>query len=165
MIQIEALSNRHNRKQFDCGNESLNRYLQQTARQHAQKGIARTFVLIDDATPSDILGFFTLMICEIQTDELPPQFAKKYPRIVPAAKLARLAVSKDWQRQGFGKLMMTEAMQRVINVAQHVGIIGFIVDAKNESARCYYQQYGFIEFNNQSLKLFLPIKTLERAFS
>lgn len=46
MIQIEALSNRHNRKQFDCGNESLNRYLQQTARQHAQKGIARTFVLM-----------------------------------------------------------------------------------------------------------------------
>jgi GNAT superfamily N-acetyltransferase len=164
MIQIEVLSNRHNRKQFDCGNESLNRYLQQTARQHAEKGIARTFVLIDDATFSDILGFFTLMICDIQTDELPSQFAKKYPRIAPAAKLARLAVSKDCQRQGFGKLMMTEAMQRVINVSQHVGIIGFLVDAKNEDARCYYQQYGFIEFHNQSLKLFLPIKTLEKAF-
>jgi ribosomal protein S18 acetylase RimI-like enzyme len=79
--------------------------------------------------------------------------------------LARLAVSKDWQRQGFGKLMMTEAMQRVINVSQHVGLIGFLVDAKNDNARCYYQQYGFIEFHNQSLKLFLPIKTLERAFN
>jgi len=45
--------------EIDCGNESLNRYLQQTARQHAEKGIARIFVLIDDVTSSDILGFFT----------------------------------------------------------------------------------------------------------
>jgi predicted N-acetyltransferase YhbS len=67
--------------------------------------------------PSNILGFLTLIVCEIQTDELPVPFAKKYPRIAPAAKLARLAVSKDWQRQGLGKLMMIDAMQRVISVS------------------------------------------------
>ena len=164
MLRIEILSKTHNRKQFDCGNESLNKYLRQTARQHADKGIARTFVLINDAKQSNILGFFTLIVCEIQTDELPVPFAKKYPHIAPAAKLARLAVSKDWQRQGLGKLMMTDAMQRIIRVSQNVGIIGFIVDAKDETAKRYYQQYGFIEFPALALKLFLPIDTLKRAF-
>jgi ribosomal protein S18 acetylase RimI-like enzyme len=114
--------------------------------------------------PSDILGFFTLTVCEIHTEELPTQFAKKYPRIAPAAKLARLAVSKDWQRQGLGKLMMTEAMQRITSVSQNVGIIGFLVDAKDETAKRYYQRYGFIEFPMQPLTLFLPIDTLRRAF-
>ena len=165
MLKIETLNKTHNRKLFDCGNESLNRYLQQTARQHTDKGIARTFVLINDTKPSNILGFLTLIVCEIQTDDLPIQFAKKYPRIAPAAKLARLAVSKDWQQQGFGKLLMTDAMQRVISVSHNVGIIGFLVDAKDETAKRYYQQYGFIEFPMLALKLFLPIDTLRRAFN
>jgi GNAT superfamily N-acetyltransferase len=104
MIRIEALHQTHNRSQFDCGNVHLNRYLQQTARQHADKGIARTFVLIDEDHRSEILGFFTLMVCEIRVEELPAEFAKKYPPVAPAAKLARLAVSKRRQRQGLGQL-------------------------------------------------------------
>jgi len=164
MLRIETLNQTHKRKSFDCGNESLNQYLQKMARQHAVKGIARTFVLIDDLYPLDIIGFFTLTVCELHAEELPNPYAKKYPRIVPAAKLARLAVKKDRQRQNLGKLMMTEAMQRIINVSQQVGIIGFLVDAKDEAAKCYYQRYGFIEFPKQPLQLFLPINTLKSAF-
>jgi GNAT superfamily N-acetyltransferase len=117
MIRIEALHKNHNRSQFDCGTVHLNRYLQQTARQHADKGMARTFVLIDEDHRSDILGFFTLMGCEIRVEELPAEFAKKYPPVAPAAKLARLAVSKLRQRQGLGQLMIIQAMQRVLNVS------------------------------------------------
>jgi len=36
--------------------------------------------------------------------------------------------------------MMTDAMQRVITVSQQVGIIGFLVDAKDETAKHYYQR-------------------------
>jgi len=45
--------------------------------------------------------FFTLAFCEIQAEVLPRNIAKKYPAKVPAAKLARLAVSKKHQRKGF----------------------------------------------------------------
>jgi tRNA(Met) C34 N-acetyltransferase TmcA len=55
--------------------------------------------------------------------------AKKYPRRVPAAKLARLAVSIEHQRQGLGSLMMVNAIERTILISQNVGIIGFFVDA------------------------------------
>jgi hypothetical protein len=30
------------------------------SRQHLEKGISRTFVLVEDSNPTDILGFFTL---------------------------------------------------------------------------------------------------------
>ncbi len=164
MLRIETLNQTHKRKSFDCGNKLLNQYLQKMARQHAVKGVARTFVLIDDLYGSDILGFFTLSVCELHAEELPNPYAKKYPRLVPAAKLARLAVHKAQQRQGLGNLMMTEAMQRVINVSEQVGIIGFLVDAKDEAAKRYYQRYGFLEFPKQALKLFLPMDTLKSAF-
>jgi len=37
----------HDRTMFDCGEPVLNAYLQKTARQHLQKGIANTCVLVD----------------------------------------------------------------------------------------------------------------------
>jgi hypothetical protein len=46
-----------------------------------------------------------------------------------------------------------------------VGIIGFFVDAKNEDARRYYEQYGFIALPDNPLKLFLPLATLKQALA
>lgn len=59
MKQIELLNKSHNREGFDCDNTALNQFLQQTARQHIQKGISRTVVLIDSDRPQEIIGFFT----------------------------------------------------------------------------------------------------------
>ena len=71
---------------------------------------------IDQQTPGSPfgLGFFTLAFCEIQAEVLPRNIAKKYPAKVPAAKLARLAVSKKHQQKGFGKNMMVNALERAM---------------------------------------------------
>lgn len=160
MLRIELLSRQHEREAFNCGERELDDYLQRTARQHNEKGIARTFVLFDTAEPAKILGFFTLAHCEIVVGDLPPEYAKKYPDKAPAAKLARLAVSIERQRQGLGGIMMAEAMRRTLAVAENIGIIGFFVDAKHQAAREYYEQYGFIPLPNRPLTLFLPLATL-----
>lgn len=165
MLQIEPLGPRHDREGFDCGSTELNDYLKKTARQHIEKGLSKTFVLVNDAEPARILGFLTLAVCEVQAQTLPPKLAKKYPQHVPAAKLARLAVSKDRQREGLGKLMMVHALQQAIRVSDSVGIIGFFVDAKNEDARRYYEQYGFVALPDSPLKLFLPLATLKQALA
>lgn len=58
MLKIEVLSQEHNRADFDCGADELNQYLRNIARQHLNKGMSRTFILIDDTMPTEILGFF-----------------------------------------------------------------------------------------------------------
>ncbi len=60
MLKIEKLNQHDYRSKFDCSVAGLNHYLKNIARQHLNKGISRTFVLIDIATPAEILGFFTL---------------------------------------------------------------------------------------------------------
>lgn len=150
----------HDRSSFDCGNQALNQFLKQTARQHIQKGISRTFVLVDAEQPSTVLGFFTLSLCEVRAEKLPPQLAKKYPNRVPGVKLARLAVSKVWQRQGIGEILMVEAMQRAIVILENAGIIGLFVDAKDEVAKAYYDRYGFVSLEDTPLKMFLPLQTI-----
>jgi len=113
--------------------------------------------------PPEILGFFTLAFCEIRVEKLPPKYAKKYPATAPAAKLARLAVSRDRQRQGLGPLMLMNAIERVVTISENLGIMGFFVDAKNKGAKTYYEQFGFIHLPDNPLELFLPLATLRQA--
>jgi hypothetical protein len=61
--------------------------------------------------------------------------------------------------------MMLNAMERVLLVAEHLGVIGFFVDAKDEGAARYYTQFGFIPLTDHPLELFLPIATIRKAFS
>ena len=164
MLKIEPLGKQHDRVEFDCGSKDLNQYLRSTARQHLTRGISRTFVLIDETEPTRILGFFTLASCEIRIECLPTKYANKYPHRAPAAKLARLAVQTDKQRQGLGTFMMVNAIERIVTVSENLGIIGFFVDAKDDKAQAFYKQFGFIELPDTPLELFLPIATLRQAF-
>ncbi|MGB3637910.1 MAG: GNAT family N-acetyltransferase [Rivularia sp. (in: cyanobacteria)] len=157
---VELLNKRHNRNSFDCGNEALNKFLKQIARQHIQKGISRTFVLIDTEQPEIIMSFFTLTLCEVRVEKLPSNFAKKYPSKVPGVKLARLAVNELYQRQGIGEIMMIEAMQRALIIAENAGGIGLFVDAKDEAAKTYYSRYGFVSLEDALLEMFLPLSTI-----
>ncbi len=163
MLRIELLGRRHSRGGFDCGNPELNAYLQHTARQHIDKGLSRTEVLVDDGAPEEILGYVTISLAEIIADSLPPAYAKKYPAKAHGVKLARLAVARSRQREGLGALMMVHAMRRALQVADSAGIIGFFVDAKDEAASRYYRRFGFIPLPDDPHKLFMPLTTLRQA--
>ncbi len=163
MLRIESLSRRHNREGFDCGNPELNDYLRHTARQHTDKGLSRTEVLVDDEAPDEILGYVTVGLAEVITDTLPPRYAKKYPAKAHGVKLARLAVARSRQRQGLGALMMVHAMRRALQVADSAGIIGLFVDAKDEAASRYYRRFGFLPLPDDPHKLFLLLVTLRQA--
>jgi GNAT superfamily N-acetyltransferase len=165
MLDIAPLTRLHDRRRFDCGVSELNHYLQNTARQHSAKGIARTFVLVNDQTPGIILGYYTLCACEVVTEKMPRKHAKKYPPRAPAAKLARLAVDKQQQGRGLGSFMMVDAFNKVLSVSRILGIIGFFVDAKDETAKKFYLRYGFIALPDDPFELYIPMETLQAAFA
>ncbi len=162
MKRIELLDKSHARDKFDCGNEALNHYLKAIARQHIQKGISRTFVLVDSEKPLDIMGFFSLSLCEVQAKKLPLRLAKKYPLKVPGVKLARLAVAKEFQKQGIGEILMFEAMRKAYIISENAGVIGLFVDVKDEKAKSYYEQYGFVSLEDNLLEMFLPLKIINQ---
>jgi ribosomal protein S18 acetylase RimI-like enzyme len=163
--KIELLAKSHDRDGFDCGSEPLNLFLKQTARQHAERGISRTFVLVDDnaSEPKPILGFFSLNLCQIKSESLSPAEAKKLPRDVSGVRLGRLAVAKDLQRQGIGKILLVAAMGKFLEIFNTAGGIGLFVDAKDQAAKHYYEQFGFVPLPSNELELFLPVKTIQEA--
>lgn len=163
MREFLLLGRHHDRNGFDCGEEALNKYLRETARQHVEKGIAKTFVYVDTDNPGEILGYFTLVVCETLTEGLPEKIAHKLPGMAPAARLGRLAVSKKHQGQKIGTLLMAEVIQRILSLDESFGVIGLLVDAKTIQAKKFYAGFGFVELHGRPLKLFLPLQTLRDA--
>lgn len=159
MPRIEVLCKAHYRKDFDCGREDLNRYLQQTALQHIKKEVSKTFVILEN---EKILGFYTLCSYEIALSQIPEQYTKGFPQSINIAGvlLARLAVSLSHQGQGLGSLLLSNALERTALVSQNLGIFALFVDAKDESARAFYDRFGFISLPENKLEMFLPIKTI-----
>ena len=164
MLIIEKISKKHDRKKFDCGEPVLNKYLSTIARQHQTKGISKTYALLEtDISATIIIGYYSLTMCEIQTDELPENIAKKYPQRIPGVKLGRLAIDNRHQNKGLGGFLLADAMKRVSSISDSIGVVAFFVDAKNANAKSFYKKFGFLQFKNNLLQLFLPIKTIKQA--
>ena len=161
MPEIVPLARHHDRSTFDCGVSELNSFIKATARQHSDKGISRTFVLTEEEKTAAIIGYFTLTLCEVRAESLPPAYAKKYPlHGLPAVRLARLAVSRKYQRKSYGSLLLAEAIHRTVIVGEQAGLIGLFVDAKDERAHKFYERYGFVSLPGPARQLFLPLETL-----
>jgi GNAT superfamily N-acetyltransferase len=164
VLRVEPLSRSHDRERFDCGVSALNEFLRQTARQHQEKGISRTFVLVaeDSADPKAIFGFFTLAASEGIKDDLPPEFAKRFPARIPAVVLARLAVDARQQGKGYGGILIAETLSRIASLSEQLGIAGLFVDAKDVAAAAFYRKFGFSSLISNPLRLFLPLGSIVR---
>jgi GNAT superfamily N-acetyltransferase len=167
VLEFQALSTKHDRKSFDCGVAALNDFLRSTARQHQQKGISRTFVLVDieSENPTRILGYFALSACEGIAPELPAKLTKRLPHAVPAVLLGRLAVDRAFQGKGYGGALLVEAIRRVAGTTSQIGIAGLFVDAKDDGAAAFYRKFGFVPLRSNPHRLFLPLDTLLRLAS
>lgn len=159
MLRIERLDPRvHDRTAFDCGEASLNGYLRELAGQHLRDGIATTQVLIDDKTRSRIVGFYTLAAAQVSLDELQTADRRRLPRYpIPAARLARLAVSRDEQGRGLGASLLQDAVKRCLALRSDLGVRVLVVDALNDGAAAFYRLYGFRNTSVSALTLYLPL--------
>ena len=76
---------------------------------------------------------------------------------VPVFRLGRLAVDRTTQRQGLGGALLLRAADRCIRVADDVGGVALLIDAKNERAARWYESYGALPLLDARLSLILPL--------
>jgi predicted GNAT family N-acyltransferase len=159
-LKVRALEKAHDVAKFDCGNFDLNHLFKTTARQHQKNGTSKTFVLIDDEQPEELIGFVTMAIRDVTPKEdLPLSMAKKLPMQVPGYTLARLAVSVNALKQALGEYLLFEAMERAYRASKLVGGFALFVDAKDGAAE-FYKKYGFVPLPDDPDTLVLPIASM-----
>ena len=66
------------------------------------------------------------------------------PDPVPVMVLGRLAVDKSSQSRRIGSGLLRDAVLRTIQAAEIAGIRAIVVHAMSETAKHFYQGYGFI---------------------
>lgn len=162
---IEVLRSGHVRKYFDCGECPLNDYIRQFARSHASKGVSRTYVAVRPPSRA-IEGFYSICAGSIQFRYLPSDKADTLPRYpVPTAHIARLAVNRPTQHQGLGRILLWDALERAMALADQIGICAVTVDALHNKARGFYLRYGFEPLLDDQLHLYLMMETVRLAAS
>ena len=160
---IELLGPQHDRAGFTSGLESVDRYLREIARGHLEKGVSITRVLVekDAREPKPLLGFFTLSGILVEARPWPGAPKGLPSQAVPAVLLGRLAVATRHQGKGLGSILVATACQLAHESITRSGGIGLVVDAAHQEAASYYARFGFRPVSPDSLRLFLPAKSLE----
>lgn len=147
----------HNRKGFDCGVEALNRYLRQVAGQDQKRNLSKVYVLAEGET---VIGYYSLSAHSVSRENLPKDIKLGGYQDIPFLLLGRLAVDKNYQGQGFGDTLIFHAFKTTQEAAERVGILGIIVDAKDENAASFYEGFGFVRLQGGSRRLVLNISAL-----
>jgi GNAT superfamily N-acetyltransferase len=148
----------HDRQGFDCGVPALNEYLQRYAEQHRRKGISAAYVLVDSAAVSIVLGYYTLSAAEVDVAQLADADRRRLPRYpVPCFRMRRLACRIDQRGRGLGKLLVGCAVDRCLEAREQVAAYALIVDAKDQTARRFYEHFGFRRLIDRELTLYLSL--------
>jgi GNAT superfamily N-acetyltransferase len=154
-FRIEPLSG-HDRSKFFSGSEALDRYLREQASQDIKRRIATCFVAVGDES-QEVAGYYTLTASSVAINAFPPEIIKKLPRypVVPAVLLGRLAVTRHYQGQGLGGILLADALKRTSRA--EFGVFAMVVDAKDEEAQRFYEHHGFTLLPVEQRRLCLPI--------
>jgi predicted GNAT family N-acyltransferase len=163
--RIKPLGKNHDREPFVCGSATLDHYLQQQARQDAEKRVAAALVLTQ-APDLRVIGYYTLSASVVSTDELLATLTKKLPRYpqLPVTLLGRLALDQDSKGQGMGQFLLMDALRRSLQATAGIAAMAVLVDAKDDAAEAFYRHFSFLSLQEQPRRLFLPMKTIAGLF-
>jgi len=167
-VNIRRLEEFDETEGFDCGDEPLYNYLRRHAWINQQKSsIGVTYVAVDEAAPSVVLGYFTLAASSIPRDRLPKKLVRGLPPYdLPLILLARLAVDKRFAGRGLGRALLAEAFRIALRVADEVGCRSMVTDAYRDKIE-WYAKYGFVPIEGASeegpQKMFMDLRTIRKA--
>lgn len=160
-FQLAPLDTVHNRATFRSDSEPLNRYLREQVTQDIRRRVAACFVAV--AEGQRIAGYYTLASASLLLTDLPTSTGKRLPRYptVPAVRMGRLAVDKQFKGQGLGGALLVDALDRAAR--SEIAAFALIVNAKDDVAATFYRHHGFIALPDSPLTLFLPLATVQHS--
>lgn len=133
---------------FDCGDEDLNNFLVEDAKDFLDKRIATSFILEDEG---NIVAYFCLLNDKISRQEVTNSQWKKikggFPDrkqfgSYPAIKIGRFAVSLDYKGHNIGSDLMN-LLKEMLNYSPIYSAFRFLTVDAYLSAIDFYLKNGF----------------------
>jgi GNAT superfamily N-acetyltransferase len=142
-FEVRRLEPTNDRSAFHSGNADLDRFFLRYAGQNQfRHHIGTTYVAIDRV--GSIAGFATVSASEIVPEARQAAKQKRLPKYpVPVLRLARLAVDERSKGRGVGSLLLRSVLVLAQRMAEDVGCVGMLVDAKPDAVS-FYEKLGFV---------------------
>lgn len=136
----EPLQEHHDLSQFDCGENTLNDWLKQRARKNEVLGASRTFVVCNEQA---VGGYYALAAGSVTHELASSKVKRNMPDPIPVIVLGRLAIDQQWKSKGLGYSLLQDALLRCHVAAKHIGARALLVHALSDSAKQFYEHFGF----------------------
>jgi ribosomal protein S18 acetylase RimI-like enzyme len=159
--ELVLLAEEHDVAGFDCGNETLNRWLASHALASQRADLARTYLALDGDT---VAGYVSLTTGSIRREDAPKRYARgmlRHP--IPTVLIARLAVDRRHQGHRLGSRLLAEALRRAVAASDAVAARLVVVDAIDEAAAGFYRRWGFVDVPENPLRLYRKIADIRRS--
>lgn len=160
---------KHDRTAFSCGVEQVDNFFKKTANKLAKADNARVYVMT--APDGAVIGFYALNAHAVDYSNLPKKYARSRPAngSIPAAFLSMIGVDQRYTGQGYGGDLLVDALLRVAQAAEQVGIAVVVFDVLDdgnpelvERRTKLYAGYGFPPLPSNPLRMFLPVATVRK---
>ena len=169
-MDIRILRSEDDRASFRSGDPDLDRFFHKYAGQNQfRHHVGTTYVAADGAA---LRGFVTMSVGHLERERLPGKLRKSLPAYpLPILRIARLAVAEAARGRGVGMALMQFALLMALRIADEVGCIGVLVDAK-PAAISFYERLGFFAISviqgisgdrPAPTPMLLPLSAIEKA--
>jgi GNAT superfamily N-acetyltransferase len=146
---------------FDCGVDTLNRWLTTSALRADRQDTARVYVWTS-SSDDRVVAYFAINPTQVNRHNDGISKSAAVLDRVPAFMISKLAVDQSIQGQGNGKDLVLDAIGRIVAVAQAGGGRLIVVDAIDDIAHAFYRKLDFIPVQNNAQRLDMKIATARR---
>lgn len=148
----EPLRADHDVSAFDCGQPSLNRWLQTRALRNHERGFSVVMVV---QASGQVVGFYGLAPTAVLPDAVPRSIRTgQPPDPIPCLLLGQLATDRRWAGRGLGTGLLKHALIRSVAGAALIGGRALVVHAVNEEAARFWMRRGFLPSRDDPFVLF-----------
>jgi ribosomal protein S18 acetylase RimI-like enzyme len=155
------LTAQHDLEDFDSGEPILDDWLRGRALGNMDTAASKTYVVCLPGSRK-VIGFYALCMGQILNQEAIGAMRRNMPHQIPAVILGRLAIDRNWQRQGIGAALLHDAVQRSFRAAEEVSARLLIVHATSAAAEAFYRRFGFTRLPVESPTLAIDLLKLSR---
>lgn len=140
---ISTLGSEHKLTSFQCGERSLDQFINKKATKYHHRNRVKIFCA-HERDRHLVHGLYTLTMRIEETNKLTQSEQDHVSdKHFPAIYIGTLAVSRHWQNQKLGTILLMNALQRSYFVAQNVAVFGVALRSLNERTTKFYERYGF----------------------
>lgn len=169
-LRSVRLTNEHEIKPFDCGDEDLNDFLLNSAKDYSEQLLAVTNIIESE---TETVAFYSLFNDRIAMDQFEEtrewnRFRKAFPNAkrinsYPAMKIGRLGVNENWKGKGIGTDIIGFLKQQFID-NNRTGCRFISVDAYAASLK-FYEKCGFkylscADIDEDTRLMYFDLKTI-----